>query len=63
MPAAPAQSRGRAVPGPDTGAERGLSAGECGAGRDAPHQLRGALGCAGADRGPLWAEGWLPVLG
>lgn len=63
MPAVPAQSRSRAVLGPDARAERGTAGAErgecgCGAGRCAAGS-GGALRSAGADTGPLWARGWV----
>lgn len=46
MPAAPSQSRSRAVLGPDARAERGLSAVSAAAGRDTPHRAPAGLpGC------------------
>lgn len=58
MPAVPAQSRSRAVLGPDARAERGLSAVSAAAGRDTPHRApAGPWAARGRTRGRCGPRG------
>lgn len=64
MPAAPAQSRSRAVLGPDARAERGLSWVSAAAGRDTPHQApAGPRGAQVRTRGRCGRRGGCPCRG